>query len=60
MAATLKQRKKHESIKLNCGSLYNVVDQLGATGSSRWSRSCARVGARSGPSTASPRPGSGR
>ncbi len=28
VAATLKQRKKHESIKLNYGSLYNVVEQL--------------------------------
>jgi len=28
VAATLKQRKKHESIKLNYGSLYHVVEQL--------------------------------
>ncbi|MFN8016727.1 MAG: PadR family transcriptional regulator [Acidimicrobiales bacterium] len=28
IAATLKARKKHESIKLNYGSLYNVVDAL--------------------------------
>lgn len=28
VAATLKTRKKHESIKLNYGSLYNVVDAL--------------------------------
>jgi DNA-binding PadR family transcriptional regulator len=28
VAATLKARKKHESIKLNYGSLYNVVDAL--------------------------------
>ena len=28
VAATLKTRKKHESIKLNYGSLYNVVDGL--------------------------------
>ena len=28
VAATLKVRKKHESIKLNYGSLYNVVEAL--------------------------------
>lgn len=28
VASTLKLRKKHESIKLNYGSLYNVVEQL--------------------------------
>src|SRR6478609_9503027 len=28
VASTLKTRKKHESIKLNYGSLYNVVDGL--------------------------------
>lgn len=32
VAATLKERKKHESIRLNYGSLYNVVEQLLADG----------------------------
>src|SRR3954453_17888109 len=32
IASVLKTRKKHESIRLNYGSLYNVVDQLVADG----------------------------
>ena len=32
MAATLKQRHKHESIKLRYGSLYTVIDALLARG----------------------------
>jgi len=32
VAATLKTRKKHESIKLNYGSLYNVVESLERNG----------------------------
>ena len=58
VAQTLRSRAKHESIRLNFGSLYGVVEQLEKPRLRRApARPCAKAGARSGRSTRSPTPG---
>ena len=54
MATTMRTRNKDESVKLNYGSLYSVVDALQRAGSSRPTRRHERVGDPSEPSIVSP------
>ncbi len=51
MSTTLRQRSKEESIRLNYGSLYAVVESLRKKGLCRPARPCARATARSARST---------
>ena len=53
MAQTMRSRAKHESVKLNYGSLYGVVEGLEKRGLIRRARRPARAGARSARSTRS-------
>ena len=48
MATTMRQRGKHESIKLNYGSLYTVVQSLERAGLIEARSPSARAGAPSG------------
>ena len=57
VATTLRQRHKDESVRLNYGSLYAVVESLERRGLIAPVRSHARAGFQSAPSTTSPRPG---
>ena len=57
VATTLRQRQKHESVRLNYGSLYAVVASLEKRGSSPRRRPSGTGGSPSAPSTSSPTPG---
>ena len=54
VATTLRQRQKHESVRLNYGSLYAVVASLRSAVSSPPRRRNGPAGCPSAPSTASP------
>ena len=60
VATTLRQRQKHESVRLNYGSLYGVVESLEKRGLIEAQETGRRAGSRNGPSTGSPRPGGSR
>ena len=51
VATTLRQRGKHESVRLNYGSLYSVVASLESAASSPRRRPDGRAGSPSAPST---------
>ena len=54
MAQTMRSRAKHESVKLNYGSLYGVVDGLEKRGLIRARETTERAGGHRGRSTRSP------
>ena len=60
IATTLRQRQKHESVRLNYGSLYGVVESLEKRRLIPPRRPSARAGCPSGPSTSSPTAGGSR
>ena len=57
ISQTLRQRGKDQSIKLNYGALYGVVESLTKAGLIEPARPSARGSGPSAPSTRSPRPG---